>query len=193
MTKLIAIFALTSAIVLAPAGAAVAERAAKAPAQLILQKSDFPRGTTYDADDRDLSGFKPRLKAGGAKYEAATATALAFSTAKGSLHVVSAVFVTPSVAEAKKVFRLLKPPGREPFWLGLRSPLPVARYGDEQVGRLKAAGSEGIWTANLVVRKRATVWVFHVLSERRPALGKSEVLAAFATYARKQKARIGNG
>ena len=193
MTKLPAIVALAAATVFVPAGAVFAGVSAKAPTALILQKSDFPAGTTYDADDSDLSGFKPRLQAGGVDYEAATATALRYSSAKGSLNVVSIVFVTPSIAQAKQAFKLLRPPASGTFWVAGGTPLPAAAYGDEQVGRLKTAGSEGIWFARIVVRKRATVWALSVSSERRPPRAKSEVLAEFASFARKQKARIGSG
>jgi hypothetical protein len=194
MTRQIATTALTGAAVLVLAGTVSAGVAAKPPTALILQKADFPAGTVYDADDSDLSGFKPRLEAGGVDYEAATATGLGSSSGKGSLNVVATVFVTPSVAQAKKAFALLRPPGgRLPFWITGGAPITGAAYGDEQVSRLKTAGTEGIWFARIVVRKRATVWALHVTSERRPPLAKNEVLAAFTTYARKLKTRIGNG
>lgn len=192
MAKRTAALALGLAAVLASASAALAGTTAKAPTGLVLQKSDFPPGTTYDLADSDLSGFKPRLQSGGVDYEAATTTALGYSSAKGSLHVVTTVFVTPSVAVAKRAYKLLKPPGREPFWVA-RTPHAVAGYGDEQIARLKTAGGEGIWFVRMLVRKRATVWAFSVMSERRPPLAKSEVLATFQTYAKKQKARVGNG
>jgi len=179
--------------VLVPASAALAGGSAQAPTAKILQKSDFPAGTTYDADDSDLSGFKPRLRSAGVEYEAATATGMQYSSAKGALNVTATVFVTPSVAVARKAFRLLKPPGREPFWLGGGRPLAVPRYGDEQLGRLKQPSGAGIWFARMVVRKRATVWTLHLTSERRPPLAKSAVLTAFNAFARKQRARVGNG
>lgn len=192
MTTRAAAFAVGLAALLASASAALAGETAKAPTSLVLQKADFPSGTMFDLEDSDLSGFKPRLESGGVDYEAATTTAIGYSSAKGSLHVVTTVFVTPSVAMAKKAYKLLKPPGREPFWVA-RTPHAVAGYGDEQIARLKTAGGEGIWFVRMVVRKRATVWAFSVMSERRPALSKSEVLASFQRYATKQKARVGNG
>lgn len=184
---------LAAALVLVSASAALAGRAAQSPMTMILKKSDFPARTTYDADDRDLSGFKPRLQSGGVEYEAATATGLHYSSGKGSLAVTATVFTTSSVAVARKTFRLLRPPASGTFWLGGGQPLAVPTYGDEQVGRLKAAGSEGIWVARMVVRKRATVWALHVRSERRPPLAKSAVLTAFTGFARKQRSRVGNG
>ena len=193
MRKLTAVVALIAATVFVTTGGVVAGVSTKAPTALILQKSDFPAGTAYDADDSDLSGFKPRLQAGGVDYEAATATALGYSSAKGSLNVVAVVFLTPSVTQAKKAFKLLRPPGQGTFWSPGGTPLPATAYGDEQVGRLKAAGSEGIWFARMVVRKRATVWALSVSSERRPPIAKGEVLAAFNAFARKQKARVGSG
>lgn len=185
-------FAVALATALAAATAALAGGIAKAPTTLILQKSDFPAGTTYVADDSDLSGFKPRLQAGGVDYEAATATALSHSSAKGSLNVTATVFVTPSVSIAKKAFKLLRV-GREPFWIAGGPPFSVTPYADDQFGRLKTAGSEGIWFARMVFRKRATVWTLHVTSERRPPIAKGEVLAAFNAFARKQRSRVGTG
>jgi hypothetical protein len=192
MTKQLATFAFICAVVLVPAGAGAAGGAAKPPTALILQKSDFPAGTTYDADDSDLSGFKPRLQAAGIEYEAATATGLHHTSAKGSLNVTATVFAVPSVPMAKKAFKLLKV-GREPFWSAGGAPFSVRPYADEQFGRLKPAGSEGIWFARMVFRKRATVWTLHVTSERRPPIAKSDVLAAFNAFARKQQSRVGAG
>ncbi len=171
---------------------AAAAGAAKDPMSLVLRKADFPAGTTYEADDGDYTQFKYRLDAGGVSFESATFQGISSSSAKGSLHVTGSVFVTPSVAQARKGFELMKS-RREFFWASTKRPLSVPSYGDQQYVLHEPAGGEGIWIANLVVRKRGTLWALRVLSERRPAISKAEFLASVKKYAGKQRARVGGG
>ena len=171
---------------------AVAASVAKDPMGLVLRKADFPAGTTFEADDGDYTQFRYRLEAGGVSFESATFQGISYSSAKGSLHVTGTVFVTPTVAQARKGFTLMKS-RREFFWASTERPLSVPSFGDQQYVLHDPAAGEGIWIANLVVRKRATLWALRVLHERRPAISKAEFLASMRTYAHKQRARVGGG
>lgn len=177
------------AVVAATASASVA---AGDPIGLILKKSDFPAGTMYEADDSDYPLYKDRLDAAGVSFESATFQAISSSSTKGSTQVTGSVLVTPSVAQAKKGFTLMKSP-KEFWWASTKRPLTLPSYGDQQHALHDPAGGEGIWIAHLVVRKRATLWALRVIHERRPAISKAEFLASVKTYARKQRARVGAG
>lgn len=174
------------------AASAVAASAAKDPLSLVLRKADFPAGATYEADDGDYTQFRYRLDSGGVSFESATFQGISYSSTKGSLHVTGSVFVTPSAAQAKKGFTLVKS-RKEFFWAPTKRPLSLPSYGDQQYVLHDPAGGEGIWTANVVVRKRATLWALRVLSERRPAVSRAAFLASVKTYASKQRARVGGG
>jgi hypothetical protein len=188
------ILALTIAAALAlAASTALAGVRARSPLSLVLQKSDFPAGVQYTVESSDLSGFKPYLQAAGVSYEPASYDATSYSKAKGFLHVAGMVFTTPSVAQARTGFATILAQRNLPFWIGVRTPLALPSYGDQHVARFDPAGGEGQWTVNMMVRKRATLWLLHLVSERRPAISKSEVLATFAALARKQRGRVGNG
>jgi hypothetical protein len=178
---------------LAMAGAAVASIAAKQPLSLVLKKADFPAGMEYTVEKRDLSGFEPHLESGGVSYEAASYDAMSYSKAKGLLHVAGTVMTTASAAQATKGFGIIVKQRYVPFWIGATKQVTMPPYGDRQLARLDPAGSEGQWTINMVVKKGATLWLLHLVSERRPAVAKSEVLALFTSLARKQKARVGSG
>ena len=184
------LIALVLASVCAASG--VAAGAPKDPMSLVLRKADFPAGTAYEADDGDYTQFKYRLDAGGVSFESATFQGISSTSAKGSLYITGSVFVTPSVAQAKKGFTLMKS-RKEFFWAPTMRSLSLPSYGDQQYVLHDPAGGEGIWTANVVVRNRATLWALRVLSERRPAISKAEFLASVNTYARKQRARVGGG
>jgi hypothetical protein len=174
------------------AASALAASAAKDPMSLILRKTDFPACTAYEADDGDYTQFKHPLEAGGVAFESATFQCISYSSTKGSLHVTGSVFVTPSLAQAKKGFKLMSS-RKASWWVGTTRPLSVPSNGDQQYVLHDPAGGEGIWIANFVVRKRATLWALRVLHERRPAISKSAFLASVNTYARKLRARVGNG
>jgi hypothetical protein len=180
-------------VALAAAGAALAGEVAKQPLSLVLTKADFPAGMRYTVEEDDLSGFEPYLESGGVSYKPASYDAISYSKAKGLLHVAGTVMTTASAAQAKKGFAIIVKQRYLPFWIGVTRQLTVPSYGDQQRARLDPAGGEGQWTLNILVRKGATLWLLHLVSERRPALAKGEVLATFTTLARKQKARVGSG
>jgi hypothetical protein len=193
-TKTKALAAAASAVAAAAvlATATLAVTTAKDPLRLLLQKSDFPAGVRYEADEGDYTNFKYRLESGGVSFESATFQGNTYTKAKGSLQVTGTVFVTPSVAQARKAFTLAKSP-REVWWIGSQTSLSLPAYGDQQHARLSPAGGEGIWIGNLLVRKRTTLWALKVASERRPAISKAAFLTTLNAYARKQRARVGGG
>jgi hypothetical protein len=187
-------WSVTTAVALVLAvSASLAGGSTRSPLSLVLKKSDFPAGMQYKAEPEDLSGFNPYLEAASVSYEPASYDAISHSKAKGLLHVAGMVFTTPSVAQARKGYSTILAKRYLPFWIGASTPLALPSYGDQQVARIDPAGSEGQWTLNMVVRKRATLWLLHLVSERRPAISKTEVLATFNSLARKQRARVGNG
>lgn len=179
-------------IALAPAGTAFAGHGAKQPLSLVLTKADFPAGMSYTVETEDLSGFAPFLESGRVSYEPASYDATSYSKAKGLLHVAGTVMTTASAAQAKKGFATIVKQRYLPFWIGVTRQLSVPSYGDQQLARFDPAGSEGQWTVNIVVRRGSTLWLLHLVSERRPALTKGEVLATFTTLARKQQTRVDN-
>lgn len=174
------------------AGSALGASVAKDPMSLILRKADFPACTVYEADDGDYTQFEYPLEAGGLAFESATFQCISYSSAKGSLHVTGSAFVTPSLAQARKGFKLMSS-RKASWWAATTRPVSLPSYGDQQYALHDPAGGEGIWIANVVVRKHATLWALRVLHERRPAISKSAFLASVNSYARKLRARVGNG
>jgi hypothetical protein len=117
---------------------------------------------------------------------------VSYTSTKGELQVSGTVLVISSAAQAKKAFTIAKSP-REVWWLGTEGPLALPSFGDQQTARISPAGSEGMWIVDLLVRKRSTVWALKVVSEHQPAISKADLLATVGTFARKQRARVGNG
>jgi hypothetical protein len=176
---------------------AVAATAAKDPSTLILRKADFAAGANYDSNDNDDRGLDNALDARGLDVEAASYLGMTYSRAKGSLQVSGAVWTPSSVAEAKKVFAIVKKE-RATFFrrIGSMKQTVAVRptYGNQQSARYDPAGGEGIASMELLVRRNAVVWLLYVNVERRPNIPrKAEVLGQLRKYAAKQKRRVGAG
>jgi hypothetical protein len=176
---------------------ALAATTAKDPTTLILRKADFPASANYDSNDNDDRGLDNALDARGLDVEAASYLGITYSRAKGALHASGAVWTPSSVAEAKKVFAIVKK-ARGTFFrqIGTMKQTVVVRpsYGNQQFARYDPAGSEGIASVELLVRRNSVVWLLNVSIERRPNIPKkAEVLAQVRKYATKQKRRVGAG
>lgn len=181
-----------AAVAAMAATTAIAATSAKDPTTLVLRKSDVPRNATYEANDYEDLGFTQRLGAAGVQVSAANYLAFAYSPTKGSLMVSGVVMTTASPAQARKGLALAKKQ-RDAFWKRTASTVRVPSYGDQQFARYQAAGNEGIGTVEVLVRKRSVIWLLNVKSERRPAIPRAELFREFATYAGKQRARVGRG
>jgi hypothetical protein len=176
---------------------ALAATAPKDPTTLILRKADFAAGANYDSNDNDDRGIDNALDARGLDVEAASYLGATYSRTKGFLQVSGAVWTPANVAEAKKVFAIVKKERGALFRrIGSMKQTVAVRpsYGNQQFARYDPAGGEGIASMELLVRRNSVVWLLYVNVERRPNIPKkAEVVAQLRKYAAKQKRRVGAG
>jgi hypothetical protein len=105
------------------------------------------------------------------------------------------VLTVASPAEAQRVFAITRR-ARDRITRRVAAPwttVSLPSYGDQQRALIDPPGNEGIAIAELIVRKRTTVWVLHVTLERRPKPPVSELVADLKRFATKQRARVGAG
>ena len=176
---------------------ALAATTAKDPSTLILRKADFAAGATYDSNDNDDRGIDNALDARGLDVEAASYLGVELLEGQGLPPGDGCVWTPASVAEAKKVFAIVKKE-RDTFFRrigGMKQTVAVGpSYGNQQSARYDPAGGEGIASMELLVRRNSVVWLLYVNVERRPNIPKkAEVLAQLRRYAAKQSRRIGAG
>jgi hypothetical protein len=188
--------ALAVTAALAVAASALAASTAKNPTMLILQKKDFPAGADYEPSSPDDLDLKDALTAKGLDVQTAGYLGSTFSNKKGQLVIHGAVIATPSITAGKRAFGIVVK-ARQDFWKTLGAPLQPAHvnpaFGDQQVALSKKPSALHDGTIDLVVRKRAIVWVVEVVLKRQPLPSMSEILADLKMYAAKQKTRVGGG
>lgn len=174
--------------------AATAATAFNDPSRMILRQADVGGGQ-YEADD-DLDDYLERpLQAAGLSGRVATYLGATYSDSKGFLRVSGIVLTVSSAADARKTFAIVTKASDR---FAKRAANPWARvslpaYGDQQRALLDPPDNEGIANAELVVRKKTTVWLLYVTLERRPKPPVSELVADLKRFATKQKARVGPG
>jgi hypothetical protein len=187
--------ALLAVIVVGVAVAAAAAAALRDPSAMILRQADIASNATYEADD-DLDEYlKTPLKAAGLSGLVATYFGAKFSEQKGSVKVSGIVLTVASPAEARKVFAITNR-ARDRITRRVASQwttVSLPSYGDQQRALIDPPGEEGIAIAELVVRKRTTVWFLHLTLERRPKPPVAELVADLKRFATKQKQRVGTG
>jgi hypothetical protein len=191
--KLAAAFAGALAVVMATAASAVT--AVKDPSRMILRQADVASSGTYEADD-DLDEYlETPLKAAGLSGLVATYFGATFSEQKGFVKVSGIVLTVASPAEARRVFAITKRArDRITRRVGASwTTVSLPSYGDQQRALIDPPDNEGIAVAELIVRKRTTVWFLHVTLERRPKPPVSELVDDLRRFASKQKARVGAG
>jgi hypothetical protein len=161
---------------------------------MILRQADVPGGG-YEADD-DLDEYlKTALQAAGLSGRVATYYATTFSKSKGFVQVSGIVLTVASAADARKVFAITKL-ARDRFGKRIGSDwttVSLPSFGDQQRALIDPPGNEGIAHAELIVRKRAAVWLLYLTLERRPKPPVSELVTDLKGFATKQKQRVGAG
>lgn len=171
-----------------------AQGAARDPSVLILRKADI--GATEYEPGNDLDDYlRQPLQAAGLSGRVATYYGARFSDAKGFVQVSGIVLTVGTASEARRVYaitaqardRLLQRSASA--WT--RSSLPT--HGDQQRALLDPPGGEGIGHAELIVRKKTTVWLLYVTLERRPKPPVSELVEDLERFAAKQAQRVGAG
>jgi hypothetical protein len=186
--------ALVVVIVVCSAVSGAAQSAARDPSVLILRKADIG-ATEYEPGD-DLDDYlRQPLKAAGLSGRVATYYGSKFSDAKGFVQVSGVVLTVGSASDARRVYaitaqardRMLRRSASG--WT--RTSFPS--YGDQQRALFDPPGDEGIGHAELIVRRKTTVWLLYVTIERRPKPPVSELVADLERFATKQKQRIGSG
>ena len=162
---------------------------------MILRQADIASNATYEADD-DLDEYlKTPLKAAGLSGLVATYFGATFSEQKGFVKVSGIVLTVASPADARQVFAITKL-ARDRITKRVASQwttVSLPSYGDQQRALIDPPGNEGIAIAELVVRKRTTVWLLHLTLERRPKPPVSELVADLKRFATKQQQRVGAG
>lgn len=192
--KLAAVVAALVVVLATAASAVTAVTVIKDPSRMILRQVDVPGGQ-YEADD-DLDEYleKP-LQATGLSGRVATYHGARFSDSKGFLQVSGIVLTVASAADARRVFALTTK-ARDRFSRRASNPwtrVSLPAYGDQQRALVDPPEDHGIGHAELIVRKRTTVWLLYVTLERRPKPPVSELVADLKSFATKQKARVGTG
>ena len=181
------------AVALVPA-ATLAAIAVKDPSRMILRQVDVGGGG-YEADD-DLDDYlRTPLKAAGLSGRVATYYATTFSDSKGFAQVSGIVLTVASPGDARKVFAITTK-ARDRFGRRVSSdwtPVSLPSFGEQQRALIDPPGNEGIAHAELIVRKRTTVWLLYLTLERRPKPPVSELVADLKGFATKQRARVGAG
>lgn len=182
-------------VVLATAGSALtAVRAVKDPSRMILRQVDVG-GASYEADDALDEYLKTPLRAAGLSGRVATYYATRFSESKGFVQVSGIVLTVASPAEARRVFAITKQ-ARDRFGKRIGSDwtaVTLPSFGDQQRALIDPPGNEGIAHAELIVRKRTTVWLLYLTLERRPKPPVSELVTDLKGFATKQRARVAAG
>lgn len=184
------------AVALVPATTlgATAATAVKDPSRMILRQVDVGGGG-YEADD-DLDEYlRTPLQAAGLSGRVATYYATTFSESKGFVQISGIVLTVASPADARKVFTITTR-ARDRFGRRVSSDwttVSLPSFGDQQRALIDPPGNEGIAHAELIVRKRTTVWLLYLTLERRPRPPVSELVADLKGFATKQKARVGAG
>jgi len=185
---------LGTAIILAATAVAAAGAAIKDPGVMVLRQADI-RASQYEVGD-DLDGYlRTPLKAAGLSGLVATYSGASFSERKGFLRVSGTVLTVATPAAARRVFtittrardRLVRRGASD--WRAVSLP----SFGDQQRALVDPPGNEGIASAELVVRKRTTVWLLSVTLERRPKPPVSELVADLRRLATTQRQRVGAG
>lgn len=175
---------------------ALAAIAAKDPKALILRKVDFAATASYDSSSGDDIGIQDALEAQGLEVDAAGYLGATYSKSKGLLQVSGVVWTPARIGEAKKAFAVATRQ-RDAFWKRskeAKKTTVLPAYGDQQFARYDPAGREGIGVLELLVRRKAVVWLLNVRVERRPAVPtKAELLGQLRKYAAKQRRRVGTG
>ncbi len=170
----LAALAVVAAVVATSALAAGAPNRAKT---LILQKSDFPPGTTA------------KNAAGDASAEGSGYSVTFHYRTRGKPRELSAsvvVFKSRSLAVAMfKEFRS--------DMLPIVPKLRLPRYGDEQAANHSVLGG-----SQLIVRRGSVIWVlepqtFLTHGGKTYELTRPEAIAEYKRYASKQQRRVGNG
>lgn len=194
---------LAGIVVFASAATAVAAGAAPSPKVLALRLSDFPRNARALVVSDDSGP-------GGSVY----AAAFSFKAGGREEVVTDSVWFVPKNAKPPVPGLVAGPQSTYRSTVGQNSgfrgetALTVPRYGDEQTANWadyrNADGAERARTA-LVVRKGSVIWALTVedcgvlapaacvFGPTPPKISRSQSLAELKRYARKQKARIGNG
>jgi hypothetical protein len=174
-------------LALVACGAAASANAPRNPLVLVLRPADFPaKADPVDAGPMP-SSFARKLRAIGAVGRAAQYFASIPFGPERSQHVAGLVVVTPSAAEARKVYawqertamRLVKG----------ASALRLPRLGDEQVALANGDADSG----RLLVRRNAVVWRLEVSADGELSLSPPRVRDELVKYAETQQERIGKG
>lgn len=145
--------------------------------RLVLQKSDFPRGTVA----RDGGGT---VSAAGSGY----AVTYLYRSAGGPRELAASVAVFKSRSVAVEMFEETRAE------LGSAVPrLTLPRYGEQQVANFSPLGG-----SRLIVRTGSVVWVLELETAvtrggRTHELTKAEAIAEYRIYAVKQQRRIAKG
>lgn len=166
--------AVLAALVSASAVAAGAPNKAKA---LVLQKSDFPPGTTTS------------MAAGDASSEGSGYTVtFHYRTAGKPNQLTASVVVVKSRDLAVQTFREFRGD-----MIPIVPKLNLPRYGDEQAANFSTLGG-----SQLIVRKGSVIWVlelqtFFTRGGRTREMTKAEAIAEYKRYGPKQQRRVGKG
>ncbi len=158
------------------AATAVAAAPVNKAKALMLQKSDFPAGTTVKSASGDAS-------AAGSGWVAT------FHYKSGQpVELTIAVTVFKSRALAVELFRELKGD-----MIPLVPKISLPKYGDEQVANHSVLGG-----SQLIVRKGSVIWMFEpqtfmTRGGKTYELTRAKAIAEYKRYAPKQQRRVGNG
>lgn len=153
---------------------ALAASTARAPKDMVLQPSDFPRSAAAQA----IKPTKPDAISHVVIYRYRTSS-------KKRAELTSSVTVMPNVKLARFLYR----EQRSGLILEIENKLTLPRYGDEQVAAYLPA-TDG----QLVVRKGKTVWVLAIGAVTgAPHLTTAEAVAEFKRYGPKAMKRVGSG
>ena len=160
----------------------------KDPKSLALRASDLPSNASLVNEN---VGKTVPLPSGG-KGKAYLA-GFSFRSGARDEEVVTTVIATGSKSQASSLFAALK---KEALSKTKADKTRLPRYGDQQLLATFYDGrGPNVWSEELVVQKNTVVWHLQVgahPSSSKP-FPKAQALAELQKYARKQKARVGNG
>jgi hypothetical protein len=153
---------------------ALAASTARAPKDMVLQPSDFPKSAAAQA----IRPTKPDAISHVVIYRYRTVS-------RKRAELTSSVTVMPNARLAKFLYR----EQRSGLILEIQNTLTLPSYGDEQVAAYLPA-TDG----QLVVRKRNTVWVLAIGAVTgTPHLTTGEAIAEFKRFGPKARKRVGAG
>jgi hypothetical protein len=158
--------------------------AANNPLSLVLQRADFPAKTRWTS--QRSPAFEKTLTDAGLQGKAAFFFADIARGSTETLLVSGLVIVLPNAAQARRAFASY----RNVFPATKRDIVRLTAYGDEQVAVVPT--QPGV-RADLRVRTGAVVWRLEIKWAGTVRFTRAQALAELATYARKQKRRVGRG